>query len=111
MRLTAAEKAALARRGALKVGRVFVVKFSEGVHVEGLGARAAAEAAIVGLARDGLRALLAPLRPPPARRLALAPAAPADPRPKARRRRRPPKAKAAPDPPDPLAHLKRSVVP
>jgi hypothetical protein len=106
------EKASLVRRGAVQLGRRFVGKFAARFDGEGLGPRAAAEAAIVDLARDGLRALLAPLRTPPARRARLPPADPPDPRPKSKGRSRPKKARPDPrEPGDPLARLKRSIVP
>lgn len=111
-KLTSDEKAALVRRGAVQLGRRFVGKFARRFDGEGLGPRAAAEAAIVDLARDGLRALLAPLRTPPARRARLPPADPPDPRPKSKGRSRPKKARPDPrEPGDPLARLKRSIVP
>lgn len=119
-RLTSDQKAELVRLGALALGRRFVGKFAtrfEG----GLGPRAAAEEAIVDLARDGLRAVIrfatppAPIaernRRPAARRLpaaAVSPRAGAEPRPSAKRRG--PTAPTAATP-DPLTRLKRSVVP
>jgi len=108
MKRTAEQKADLVRSGAVQIGRRFVGKFAARVHGDGLGPRAAAEAAIVDLARDGLRALLAPLRPdPPTRGLG-----PADPRPKSKGRSRPKNARPDPrEPGDPLARLKRSIVP
>jgi hypothetical protein len=113
LKLTPKEKAELARRAALELGRRFAGKFAARFDGEGLGPRDAAEAAIVDLARDGLRALLAPLaernRTPTARRLALEPVPPQDrgkPRASAKRRGRPAKSTAIPDP---LAHQKRPV--
>lgn len=114
-KLSADERAALVRAGAVQVGRRFAGKFAARFDGEGLGPRAAAEAAIVDLVRDGLRALLAPLaephrKTPAARRLAPMPP-PGDPkkaRPRSKRRGRAAKAEAIPDP---LAHLKRAVVP
>lgn len=103
MKLTPDKRADLVRSSAVQIGRRFVGKFARRFDVEGLGPRAAAEAAIVDLARDGLRALLAPLRTPPARRARLDPADPPDPRPKSTGRSR--------QPGDPLARLKRSIVP
>jgi hypothetical protein len=111
VKLTADQKAELVRRGALELGRRFAGKFAARVHGDGLGPRDAAEAAIVDLARDGLRALLAPLaernRTPTARRLAAVPVPPQDRgkmRASAKRRGRAAKATAIPDP---LAHQKR----
>lgn len=114
-RLSADQKAELVRLGALELGRRFVGKFAARFEGEGLAPRAAAEEAIVDLARDGLRAVLGLVTPaaarPRARRLAPAAASPRTaekPRPSPRRR-----ARAAPPAavPDPLARLKRSIVP
>jgi hypothetical protein len=120
-KLTTDQKAELVRRGALELGRRFAGRFAARFDGDGLGPRAAAEEAIVDLARDGLRALLGlgpagrPLarrnRKAPARRLAPPPPPLQDrkkPRPTAKRGGR---AADSPAVPDPLARLKRSIVP
>jgi len=121
MRLTPDQKAQLVRRGALELGRRFAGRFAARFEGEGLGPRAAAEEAIVDLARDGLRALLGLReggqalarrnRKTPARRLAPPAAPPQDrkkPRPTAKRGGQAADSRPVPDP---LARLKRSIVP